>query len=128
MLTDDIRPAVFSYVAGVLANADSPAVIVGGIEDHLHALIRLGRQSTIATVIGRAKEASTKWIHHEFRLPSFAWQAGYGAFSVSHPHVGRVGRYIETQEEHHRAVPFRDELLRLLEVNGVEYDERYLWD
>ena len=71
----------------------------------------------------------SKWIKEQSRhLQAFAWQNGYGAFSVSPSHLRGLRKYIVGQEEHHRRESFQDELRRLLRKYGVEYDERYVWD
>ncbi len=80
-------------------------------------------------MIGAIKANSSGWIHRTFPdLVAFAWQAGYSAFTVSKSQEGRVRKYIEGQEEHHRLKPFRDELIALLKAHEIEFDESYLWD
>ena len=75
------------------------------------------------------KAGSSLWVHKTYpELESFAWQTGYGAFTVSQSQVGVVHRYIANQEAHHRAVTFQDEFRELLRRHGVEWDERYVWD
>ena len=75
------------------------------------------------------KKSSSKWIKTKgLSFEGFQWQAGYGVFSVSQSRVGAVKDYIATQEEHHRKITFQEEFRRFLEKNGIEYDERYVWD
>ena len=75
------------------------------------------------------KRGSSRWIKERFDgLAGFAWQNGYGAFSIGQSQVERVTRYIERQEEHHQRVSFQDEFRALLKKYQVEYDERYVWD
>ena len=69
---------------------------------------------------------SSRWVHRERRLAGFDWQAGYGAFSVSHSMAASVTRYIANQEKHHRRVNFQEEFVAFLKKNGVSYDERYI--
>jgi REP element-mobilizing transposase RayT len=84
---------------------------------------------SIADFMNAVKANSSRWIHESFApLRSFAWQEGYGAFSVSKSEEGRVVRYISNQEVHHRKRTFKDELVGLLEKHGIEYDKRYIWD
>jgi len=98
---------------------------VGGIEDHVHALIGLKTTHCIAHFVQELKKASSVWAaeNHE---PEFAWQEGYSIFSVSASGLDAVRHYIETQEEHHRKMSFEDELKLLLERHGVRYDPKYL--
>ena len=96
--------------------------------DHIHILFRLSRTMTISDVVKNAKVESTKWMKDEGDVARFAWQAGYGAFSVSASLVDDVTRYIQNQVEHHRSRTFQDEFRRLLELYRVNYDEAYVWD
>jgi hypothetical protein len=84
---------------------------------------------TIAKLVRELKAESSIWVkRHEFGTRSFQWQAGYAAFSVSASNAGRVKRYVENQEEHHRVKTFQDELRAFLRRHGVDFDERYVWD
>jgi REP element-mobilizing transposase RayT len=123
------RTQTHAYLAGICQHYESPAVIVGGVADHVHVLNRLGRTVDVSTLVRELKRESSKWIkEQDSRLGTFYWQAGYGAFSVSPSHVDALVRYIETQEEHHRAVSFQEEFRRICKKYGVEIDERYVWD
>jgi REP element-mobilizing transposase RayT len=74
-------------------------------------------------------KSSLLWIHQTFpELKAFAWQNGYGAFTVSSSQAGKVRRYIQNQEEHHRSKSFKKELCELLRKHGIEYQEEDLWD
>jgi REP element-mobilizing transposase RayT len=102
---------------------------VGGVADHVHIALRLGRTIDIATLIRELKRESSKWIKQESRkLSKFQWQSGYGAFSVSPSHVNALTKYTENQEEHHRQESFQDEFRRLRKKYGLELDERYARD
>ena len=102
---------------------------VGGVTDHVHLLVGLNKELAIAETLRTVKAGSSRWVHDTFaEQRSFAWQAGYGAFSVSYSHLGRVKAYIAGQAEHHRKRTFQEEFVLFLRRHGVEYDERYLWD
>jgi len=126
-ISPNLRAPLHAYVAGTLRNLQCPSLQTGGPGDHLHTVIALARTRTIADVVEQTKRASSKWMK-EHGVAVFAWQAGYGAFSVSESQSAAVIRYIAEQEEHHRRITFQDELRRLLDLNAVPYDERYLWD
>ncbi len=118
-----------AYLAGSCKQLDCPALIVGGVEDHVHILCRLGKSIEVATLLRELKRESSKWVKsQETTLQSFQWQAGYGAFSISPAHVSALKEYIQNQEEHHRGESFQDEFRRLCQKYGVEIDERYVWD
>ena len=125
-----IRCELYAYNATVLRNdVDSPAILVNGVEDHIHILCRLSRKFAVMDVIKVSKTETTKWLKRQGQgLGDFQWQAGYGAFSVSASNVEQVKRYIASQEEHHRRISFQDEFRELCRSHGLEIDERYVWD
>lgn len=129
-LTDKpFRADVHAYLATTLRQYDCETLIVGGMEDHIHALFALSRTYSISTVVKEIKRPSSSWIKATSpRLAKFYWQAGYGAFSVSQSNLEDVIRYIENQEEHHRRITFQEEYRAFLKAYGIEYDERYVWD
>jgi REP element-mobilizing transposase RayT len=124
-----LRDELHHYLGGACRTLDSPSLIVGGIEDHVHILCRLSRTRTISELIRELKRESSKWIKTKSaELRDFHWQDGYGAFSISPSHCEMLRKYIAGQEEHHKAETFQDEFRRLLKKYAVEYDERYVWD
>ena len=124
-----LRDRTHAYLAGTCRNLHSPSLIVGGVADHVHLLLRFGRELTISSLVRELKRESSKWIKGLAPdLTAFYWQQGYGAFSVSPSHVAPLKKYIAAQEERHRRETFQDEFRRLLKKYGVEYDERYVWD
>ncbi len=128
-LGEAIRPRLFEYVGGILKSENAVLLAAGGMPDHVHWLISLHQQTTVADVLRLIKTNSSKWIHEEYPdLRHFAWQTGYGAFSVSVSNIERVKAYIHGQEEHHRTITFQDEYRAFLKKHGIRFDERYLWD
>jgi len=124
-----IRTEMHAYLAQMLRTHDCETRIVGGVEDHVHALFALSRKYPIATVIKEVKRTSSSWIKQTSRkFSKFYWQGGYAAFSVSESRLREVTRYIETQEEHHKRLTFQDEYRAFLKAHAVDYDERYVWD
>jgi REP element-mobilizing transposase RayT len=123
------RDALYAYQAGIFKQWDSPALIIGGVEDHVHALFLLSKNHALKTIVEEVKKGSSKWMKVEGpRNLNFYWQAGYGAFSVSESNVPDVKRYIANQEAHHHEMTFQDELRELFRRHGIEFDERYVWD
>ena len=124
-----LRDRTHRYLAGICDNLHSPALIVGGVEDHVHLLCRLGKTSSIAELVRELKRDSSKWVKtQQPNLADFHWQEGYGAFSIRPSHVEALKDYIANQQEHHRKESFQDEFRRLCRKYGVEIDERYVWD
>ncbi|MCI0485680.1 MAG: transposase [Blastocatellia bacterium] len=127
---EEIRRQLYAYKATILRNnVDTPALIIGGFEDHIHALCLLSRKFAIKDVIEEAKTETTKWIKKQGpQYADFHWQSGYGIFSVSESNVEQVKRYIANQAEHHKKMSFQDEFRKLCKRHGVEIDERYVGD
>ncbi len=129
LVDKNFREQMHAYLGGTCTNLDYPVLTVGGVADHVHILCALSRNLSIAKLVGEIKRGSSKWIKTKGRiLTKFAWQNGYGAFSVSSTEVERVRRYIATQENHHRGRTFQDEYRAFLKEYEIEYDERFVWD
>ena len=129
-LTDrEIRKEMHAYLGGTCNHLECPVLKVGGVADHVHILCGLTRKLSIADVLGEMKRESSKWIKTKGGLlTKFAWQNGYGIFSVAQSEIERVRTYIENQEAHHRKRTFQDEYRAFLVEQGIEFDERYVWD
>jgi putative transposase len=129
-LSDErMRTDMQAYLATVLRSYDCETIVVNGTANHVHALFALSRKYSISSVVKEIKRTSSGWVKEVSpALRKFHWQNGYGAFSVSQSHVGRVCRYIENQERHHRRRTFEDEYREFLKKYEIKYDERYVWD
>lgn len=128
-LDPDTRHKLHAYLATVVRNAGCEAYRVGGIADHVHLAIRLPRTLTIADLVQELKTASSKWLKTlSPSLAAFAWQRGYGCFSIGPSDLDALKHYIDSQEAHHRTRTFQDEYRMFLNKYGVEYDEAYVWD
>ena len=118
-----------SYVTGLLKNKKSPLIEINSVADHVHILYTQSKNATLAKVVEQVKSFSSGWLKEQHRAyVDFAWQVGYGAFSVSHSHIEAVQRYIRGQGRHHRKEDFQAEFRRFCKKNGVPVDERYVWD
>jgi len=125
----DVEERIWSYLGGLAAKNKMKPIQIGGVEDHVHVL--LGAPPTLAPskIAQLIKGGSSAWIHETFpELQQFAWQDGYGAFTVSKSNLPGVTEYIKNQREHHRRVTFEDEYLAFLKKHGVDFDERYVFD
>ena len=128
-LVADIRPKLHAYLATVARNAGCEASRVGGIADHVHLALRLSRTLSIADLIETLKTTSSKWLKTQSPgLAAFAWQRGYGCFSVGPSDLESLCEYIDRQEEHHKRRTFQEEFRMFLEKYHVEYNEAYVWD
>jgi putative transposase len=125
----DVAKNLHAYLAGACRALGCEAYRVGGTRDHVHIACTLPRTLTVSKLLEEIKKTSSAWIKdQDARCRGFAWQAGYGAFSLGQSQLDTLIRYIDNQEEHHKTMPFRKELLELLRRYGVAYDEQYLWD
>jgi len=116
-------------MAGVLRKKDSNALIINGIEDHVHILAEVHQIHSIASIVAHLKRPSSKWISETNLFPGFVgWQNGYAAFTVPYRKYRFVYRYIERQEIHHCSEPLTDEYKRFLLENNVAWKEEYLWE
>jgi putative transposase len=127
-LQAEIEQRVWAFIGGIARAHKMTALQVGGIEDHIHALVTAPPTIAPFQIAQYLKRDSSKWIHEEFSaLRNFRWQDGYGAFTVSKSNIPEVISYIQNQREHHRKKTFQEEYRDFLHKNGIEYDERYLW-
>ncbi len=128
-LLSPVRNDLHAYLAAVLNNHDCPALKVGGMSDHIHALFRLSKNLALAKIVEEVKTSSSKWMKTQgHSLENFHWQSGYAAFSVTSADVAEVTEYIAQQETHHRVASFQEEFRKLMDARGITYDERYVWD
>jgi len=127
-INPEIEQRVWAYIGGIARKHKMTALQVGGVDDHIHALVMAPPTLSPSQIAQYLKGDSSKWIHEAFReLRSFAWQEGYGAFTVSKSNLESVVSYIQKQREHRQKQTFQEEYLELLQRHGIEYDERYVW-
>ena len=127
LLTSDLRDRLWPYLGGIARENQMKAVAIGGAVDHVHILLSLPAKLSVAKAIQLLKGNSSKWIHETFpKLRFFAWQEGYGAFSIGISGVDATVSYIKNQAEHHRKHSFREEFKTMLRKDGLNYDERML--
>jgi putative transposase len=127
LISDDVRAGLHGYMAGVLKNLESPALIINSVTDHVHILCQLSKNVATCKLLEEVKKSSSKWMKEQGVL-DFAWQNGYGVFSVSQSNVGAVRKYIESQAEHHKKRDFKAEFREFCKRHDVAIDERYVWD
>jgi REP-associated tyrosine transposase len=124
-IRDAWRSRLHEYLGGTIRGLGGFPEGIGGTADHVHLLIGLRATHCLADVVRELKKASAAWVHDEIG-EEFAWQEGYAAFTVSATAREAVKKYIANQEEHHRIRSYREDLIEMLGMAGVEYDVRYL--
>jgi putative transposase len=127
LIAPEFRHDLFAYLGGIIREMQGTALIINGTSDHVHMLVRIRPAQSAAEVARVIKANSSKWVRAKWSS-EFAWQTGYGVFSVSESNVVPVTRYIARQEEHHKEHSFQEEFLSFLKKNKVAYDEKYIWN
>ncbi len=128
VITPELRSRLHAYVGGIAEQNEMHALSVGGVADHLHVLLSIKPTMTLAKAMQLIKGGSSLWIHETFpSIKEFAWQEGYGAFSIGVSQKPDTIWYIENQEEHHRQRTYQEEYRLILLRHGIEWDERYTW-
>lgn len=129
LIANNWKTELHKYIAGIIKGKGHKPIIVNGMPDHIHAFAGFKPSMAISDLARDIKNNSSNFINnHHFVKGKFAWQEGYGAFSYSHSHIGRVYDYILNQELHHKKKTFREEYTDLLKKFEAEYDERYLFE
>jgi REP element-mobilizing transposase RayT len=125
----DIENELFPYLASIFKACRSPAHQIGGTEDHIHVVCSLSRTIAIANLLEEVKKSSSKWIKTKGdQYSKFAWQNGYGAFSIGQSQLPMVKSYIIDQRDHHQKKTFQEEFREFLQKYQIQFDERYVWD
>ena len=127
-ISSSLRERLYPYMCGIARENGLKVLCIGGTDNHIHILLLLDSTTSIAKEIQLIKGGSSKWIHETFpELRLFSWQEGYGAFSIGISNVDETKKYIENQEKHHKKESFRDEYLKFLRKNNIDFNEKYLW-
>lgn len=123
----EIKHRFHSYIRTVIDREGAHLLFINGVEDHVHLLVALPLTILIPDLIVKIKPASSKWFTKTFpEINGFKWQEGYGAFTVGKSNLQSVINYIENQEEHHKTLTYEEELINLLNAQGIPYDKKYL--
>ena len=129
LITTDTKDQLYPYIGSIIKGEGGVPLSIGGTADHVHILLKSQAAVSFSNLMQKVKGNSSKWLGDQaWYRGAFSWQRGYSAFSVSQSMAERVDAYIRRQEEHHRKVTFKEELIELLEKHCVTYDERYLFD
>jgi putative transposase len=126
LIPSAMQPRLWAFAGGIARKNGFKALTIGGTDDHLHVLLSLPPAMPLAKAVQLLKGASSRRMNETCRN-RFAWQEGYGAFSIGISQRGDTVRYIEAQAEHHRKRDFQAEFVAFLKRNGVEYDPRFVW-
>lgn len=129
LIDNELKPRLWEYLGGIIEEIKGNPLKINGTADHVHLLVQLPPALSVAEAMRIVKTNSSRWVHQNWdSREKFAWQTGYGAFSVSRSAVPAVVSYIENQAEHHLRKTFEHELIAFLKKHAIEYDERYIWE
>ena len=122
------RQELYQYIIGLIEHRGHIVYAIGGMSDHIHILVSLSPKQAISELVQEVKRASSLWIKEKrFVRCCFAWQEGFGVFSYSRSQVDNVVKYIQNQEKHHEKRTFREEYVSFLQLFGIEYDDKYVF-
>ena len=129
MITAEVETRLYEYMGGIIKDLGLSCLEINGMPDHVHLILRDSKSVDDVKVVKEIKSSSSRWVNETMNLPGrFAWQTGYGWFSVGPADLEQTRSYVKQQKNHHKKVTFQDELRKFLRQYGVEYDERYVWD
>jgi len=128
LVNAELESRLWPYMGGIAREHKMRALAIGGTADHVHILLSLPATMDVAKGVQLIKGGSSKWAHDNFRQhQKFAWQEGYGAFSVGASQLDKTIAYINEQKDHHRKRTFEEEFIEFLDKHRVEYDGRYIF-
>jgi REP element-mobilizing transposase RayT len=105
----ETQPKLWAYLGGIARTNGFVVLMAGGTENHVHLLLSLPATMPLAKAVQLLKGGSSKWLNET--IGNFAWQEGYGAFTVSISQKPVTIAYIQSQAEHHRKHSFQEEFV-----------------
>jgi REP element-mobilizing transposase RayT len=126
LISTEIQPELWAFVGGIACKNGFKALMVGGTENHVHILLSLPATMPVAKAVQLIKGASSRWMNDN-HTHDFAWQEGYGAFTIGISQKAHTIAYIRSQAEHHRKRSFEEEFLTFLKKHNIEYDPQHVW-
>lgn len=127
LLDEQMQHRLFDYLGSVIAHKDGMLLKAGGTEDHVHVSVSLSTTLCVADAVNALKANSSRWLRRDVGIEDFAWQEGYGAFTVSRSGEDQLNAYILGQKAHHANRDFKEEFRMLLDKHGIEFDEKLIW-
>jgi|SRR5437588_10198126 len=126
LISEQFQPRLWSFLGGIARKNGFKAIAIGGIGNHVHILLSIPATMPLAKAVQLLKGGSSKWMN-DMDGGRFAWQEGYGAFTVGLSQQADTIRYINSQHEHHQKRSFEEEFLAFLKKHGISYDLKYVW-
>jgi len=128
LILESHQNRIYTYLGGVFRSLKCYPIQIGGMTDHVHALVIIPPTVLVVEAIRNVKVSTSKWISQNFsEIQEFSWQEGYGSFTVSSSHKEMVTNYIQNQKIHHQKYDFKTEFIKILKKYEISFDEKYLW-
>ena len=128
VITNEWEASLHKYITGIVQGNGHKMLAINSAEDHIHIFIGLNPKQSISEIMRLVKGDSSEFVNKEkFTKRKFQWQEGYGAFSNSHSQIDAVVKYILNQKTHHAKTYFKEEYIKILKDNNIEYDEKYIF-
>ncbi|WP_417610650.1 IS200/IS605 family transposase [Owenweeksia hongkongensis] len=129
LIREEFKEELYKYISGIVNHKGQKLFAINGMPDHIHILLSLSPDCPLSELVREIKKSSNGFIKEKglFKFP-FAWQAGYGAFSIGASQISKVVNYIENQERHHTKKSFEDEYRSFLENYQVDFKDEYLFE
>jgi REP element-mobilizing transposase RayT len=129
LISNTWKDELFKYITGIVTNEGQKLIAINGVSDHIHILIGIKPNKALSDLVRDIKANSSRFINEKAWVNGkFEWQTGFGAFSYSHSNLTNVIRYIQNQEEHHKAKTFKEEYVAFLEAFDVDYKTEFIFD
>ncbi|SHG55297.1 REP element-mobilizing transposase RayT [Flavobacterium micromati] len=129
LISNTWKDELSKYITGIVTNEGQKLIAINGVSDHIHILIGIKPNKALSDLVRDIKANSSRFINEKAWVNGkFEWQTGFGAFSYSHSNLTNVIRYIQNQEEHHKAKTFKEEYVAFLEAFDVDYKTEFIFD
>ncbi|KAA6343168.1 hypothetical protein EZS27_009142 [termite gut metagenome] len=129
IIRDEDAPDLYAYMGTIIKDSESHPILINGTKDHIHILCVMSKNIALSKLVEHIKRNSSRWIKSKGDYyKNFAWQGGYGGFSVSQSLYAKTKQYIANQKEHHKKMTFREEYVLFLNEYGVDYEKKYIWN
>ncbi len=126
-ISEEHDEELYAYLSGIARRLGCFVYAVGGMPDHVHAMLGIPPAVSVSDCVKALKQHSSAWLRDNAGFPRWeGWGKGYAVFTCSPRDIATVGRYVRGQKEHHRKGSFVEELKKFLASAGISYDERYL--
>jgi REP element-mobilizing transposase RayT len=128
LISERWQADLYKYINGIIEQQGHKLYIINGIPDHVHALISMNPKQSPSDLMYHLKRCSSIWINQSNLVKGkFAWQEGFGAFTLGKSQLHQKIEYIKNQKEHHSKSSFIEEYLEFLKEYEVEFDEKFIF-